>query len=153
MNIKNLELDLSSDFNEKLTKELLILQNLINALNKKEIPPSISDKINQEIEKLNSASIYEDHLIKKIKSNRGFILKLLEKELNFVPAHHFRNLWMALGLSAFGIPIGVAIGIASKNLGLLGLGFAPGILIGLAIGNRKDKTAFKKGLQLDFEVK
>lgn len=53
------------------------------------------------------------------------ILKLIEKELKLVPKNSYRNRWMAIGMSAFGVPIGAGM----------------------------DKKAFEEGRQLDMEIR
>lgn len=88
---------------------------------------------------------------KLLKTNLSKILKLLEKELKLVPKSHYRNQWMVLGMSAFGLPIGVAFGISIGNLGLLGLGLPIGMAIGIAVGTGMDEKARKEGRQLSCE--
>jgi hypothetical protein len=60
---------------------------------------------------------------------------------------------MAIGMSAFGIPLGVAFGTSLGNMGLLGIGIPIGMVIGMAIGSGMDKKAFEEGRQLDLEMK
>ncbi len=62
-------------------------------------------------------------------------------------------MWLALGMSAFGIPIGVAIGLSVGNPGLLATGLPIGMGIGMAVGASMDKKAKETGKQLDVEIK
>ena len=62
-----------------------------------------------------------------------------------------RIIRMALGMSAFGIPMGVAFGAATDNMGLIGIGIPIGMSIGIAVGAQKDAQAAKNGLQLKFK--
>jgi hypothetical protein len=80
-------------------------------------------------------------------------LKLLEKEQKIVPKKHYQTLWMVLGMSSFGLPMGVAFGLALGNIGLMGLGLPIGMGIGLAMGTKMDKKALAEGRQLAFEAK
>jgi adenine/guanine phosphoribosyltransferase-like PRPP-binding protein len=56
------------------------------------------------------------------------ILKTIEKELNIVPKNHFWNLWMILGMSAFGFPLGVAFALSIDNLAFIGIGLPVGMV-------------------------
>jgi hypothetical protein len=60
---------------------------------------------------------------------------------------------MAIGMSAFGIPLGVAFGASLGNMGLLGIGIPIGMVFGMAIGSGMDKKAIQEGRQLDLEMK
>ena len=60
---------------------------------------------------------------------------------------------MVLGMSSFGLPMGVAFGLALGNIGLMGLGLPIGMGIGLAVGTNMDKKALAEGRQLAFEAK
>ena len=60
---------------------------------------------------------------------------------------------MVLGMSSFGIPMGVAFGAALGNMGLLGIGLPIGMVIGMPLGTKKDNDAAKKGRQLNFALK
>ncbi len=60
---------------------------------------------------------------------------------------------MVTGMSAFGLPIGAAIGISMGNIGLLGIGLPIGMGIGIAVGTALDKKAKEGGKQLEVELK
>ncbi len=90
---------------------------------------------------------------KRIRKSQSNILKLIEKELKLVPKNLYRSRWMAIGMSAFGIPLGVAFGTSLWNMGLLGIGIPIGMVIGMAIGSGMDKKAFEESRQLDLEMK
>ena len=60
---------------------------------------------------------------------------------------------MVVGMSAFGLPIGVAIGLSIGNIGLLGIGLPIGMGIGIIVGRLMDKKALAEGRQLDVEIK
>ena len=62
-------------------------------------------------------------------------------------------MWLALGMSTFGIPIGVAFGLSIGNIALLGAGLPIGMAIGLVVGSKMDKKAFEEGRQLNIELK
>lgn len=153
MPIKNLLLNPAFSQDKKLTDKSANFQQLINELNKKEIPEPIATSINSDIDMLNGFSGSTREMLSLFRKKQASILKVLEKELKLVPKNHYRNLWLALGMSAFGIPIGVAFGISMGNLGLLGIGLPIGLGIGVALGTSLDKKAKDAGKQLDVEMK
>ena len=126
---------------------------LREALTKKSLSPEVRDAINQDIHELNSIPAEDDHLLKMVKDKQSKILKLLEKELKIVPKNHYRNLWMAVGMSAFGLPLGLAFGLSLGNIGLMAIGLPIGMAIGTAVGSGMDKKASVEGKQLDVELK
>lgn len=129
------------------------LGDLITALNKKELTPAVTDAVNAKIKEVNASAISGRALARFAKAKQGEILRVLEKEMKLVPRNYYRNLWLALGMTSFGLPLGVAFGIAMKNMGLLGLGLPIGMGIGLSKGTGMDKKAEQEGRQLDFEPK
>lgn len=88
-----------------------------------------------------------------MKRQQTEILKFVEKELKIVPKNYYRNLWVALGMSAFGLPLGVAFGLSIGNMGLMALGLPIGMAIGVLVGSSMDKKALEQGRQLDIEIK
>ncbi len=129
------------------------LRLILDGLRNRDIPDRIIVSINRDLEELNSTLLTESMLRKLIKQKQLKIIKLLEKELKIVPKNHYRNLWSVLGMSAFGLPLGVALGSSIGNLALLGIGLPIGMAIGLAVGAEMDKKALKAGRQLNVEIK
>lgn len=135
---------------EKGSKEqFLKLGLLLNELKNRDLPESIVTSINGKLEEINSTSLRGKALEKFLTSKVNEILKQLEKELKLVPKHHYRTQWMVVGMSAFGLPLGVAFGISLGNIGLLGLGLPIGMGIGIAVGSGMDEKAKKEGRQLN----
>ncbi len=129
------------------------LGKLLNALEVKELAEETVDLINQEIEQLNSISAIDKYFVKAIKEKENRIIKLLEKKHKIVPKNYYRKLWMVLGMSAFGLPIGLVFGLSIGNLAMIGSGLPIGMGIGVGVGSSMDKKAFNEGRQLDFEAK
>jgi hypothetical protein len=73
--------------------------------------------------------------------------------MKLVPKDYYRSLWMTLGMSAFGIPMGVVFGISMGSMAYLGIGLPIGLVIGIAVGTAMDKKALEEGRQLDVEIK
>ena len=153
MPISNLFLNPAFSQDKKLTDKAANFQQLIDELNKKEIPEPIATSINNDIDALNGFSGSTRDMLSLYTKKQATILKTLEKELKLVPKNHYRNLWLALGMSAFGLPIGVAFGISMGNLGLLGIGLPIGLGIGVVLGTSLDKKAKDAGKQIDVELK
>ena len=126
------------------------LQLLLNAIAEKEIGPDSISNINQEIEQVNAAASVDEKAHKKA-HNRAYnrISKLVQKEYGYVPKGYNLALWMSIGMSVFGIPMGMGIGLAVDNMGLLGIGIGSGMAIGMAIGAGLDEKAKKEGKQLN----
>jgi hypothetical protein len=88
------------------------LNSLLKLLAKRDLPPHIITFINTELADINELKGREKKDGRIVWKHQQRILKKLEKELKLVPKHHYRNLWMVLGMSVFGIPMGVAFGAA-----------------------------------------
>ena len=134
---------------KKSQEQFLKLRRLLNDLEKRELPDFVNEYINGKLEEINASSLTGKQLEKILSNKTSEILKLLEKELKLVPEHHYRTQWMVMGMSAFGIPMGVAFGISMGNMGLLGLGLPIGMAIGVAVGSGMDEKAKKEGRQLN----
>ena len=143
--------NLSDD--SKLSRIYIQFGELLNQLRKKNLPQNIIVVVNQDIEELNTTSFTGNDFRKLIKQKQTKIIKLLEKELKIVPKNYYRNIWLAVGMSVFGLPIGVAFGVSIGNMGLLAIGLPIGMAIGTLVGSRMDKKAFEENRQLDIEIK
>lgn len=143
--------DLSDD--TKTNRIYIHLGEFLNQLRKKNLPQNIITSVNQHIEELNAASFTANDFRKLVKQKQTKIIKLLVKELKIVPKNYYRNIWLAVGMSVFGLPIGVAFGASIGNMGLLGIGLPIGMAIGTLVGSRMDKKAFQEGRQLNIEIK
>jgi len=151
MEIKSLAKRTVIEKDEKLNLTFAQFQKLLSELRKQKLTNEIIEKLNVFIEELNST--HETEFKKQLKLKQTKIVKLLEKELKIVPKNYYRNIWLAVGMAAFGVPIGVSFGLSMGNLGLLGLGLPIGMAIGIAIGTGMDKKAFEEGRQLDVVLK
>lgn len=60
---------------------------------------------------------------------------------------------MVLGMSTFGVPMGIGFGLIMKNMGLLGIGLPIGMGVGMGVGNYLDKKALDQGRQLNVDLK
>ncbi|MCZ4408363.1 hypothetical protein O3Q51_06055 [Cryomorphaceae bacterium 1068] len=124
---------------------------VLSAIENKDLKPETIDEINK-----NTALVNEVEDSKKLKSQlqkkRYNILQVLEKKEKLVAKNHYRNLWMALGMVIFGLPIGMAIAGGAGNMGMFAIGLPIGIPFGMAVGTQKDKKAAEEGRQLAIEA-
>lgn len=143
--------DLAADV--RLHKAYIQFEKLLHELSKKELNDQLVESINQDIETLNVIPGSGNELKKAVRRKQLRIVKAVEKELKVVPKNYYRNLWLAVGMSVFGLPIGVVFGLSVGNISLLSIGLPIGMAIGVAVGSGMDKKAFKEGRQLDVEIK
>ena len=143
--------DLASD--AKLSAAFNQFSDLLKAVKEKELNTNVVSALNESVQSINNTLLKGKDLTKLIKTKQQVFLKLLEKEQKIVPKNYYRTLWTLLGMTSFGLPMGVAFGMAMGNIGLLGLGLPIGMAIGLAMGSSMDKKAAAEGRQLAFEVK
>lgn len=125
------------------------LNRLIIDLQKRSLPADLIQTINSKIEGINTSTLLGKPLEKLVSTTLSELLKLLEKELKLVPKYHFRNQWMVLGMSSFGLPLGVVFGMSIGNIALLGVGLPIGMAIGIAVGTALDEKVKKEGRQLN----
>ncbi len=151
MHIKELDKRPNIEQDKKLTKKYVYFKKLVDELKKRDIPTEIVNSVNQNIEEINSFSGSNKGLRKQIFKSQSKIIKLIEKELKLVPKNLYRTRWMAIGMSAFGIPMGAAFGASFNDMSFLAIGIPIGMVIGIAIGTGMDKKAFEEGRQLDLK--
>lgn len=146
--VKNLATDI------KLNQLYNQFDALLLELRKVDLPDTIIQLINKEVEEINTSNaVTTADLRKVIKKKQTAILRLIEKELQLVPKNYYRTLYLALGMTVFGIPLGVLAGVFLGNSGLFALGLPVGVAIGVTIGTAMDKKAVKENRQLNVEIK
>lgn len=150
-----IELNEIKDISDKTNLNELYtqFQILLKELRKRELPVTIIGAINNDIEVINASTLENGALRKLIKEKQTKIVRLLEKELKIVPQKYYRMLWLPLGMSAIGLPLGTLLGLSMENMGLLGIGLPFGMAIGIAIGSGMDKKAKVEGRQLEVVLK
>lgn len=143
---------LNAEIFQEEEKPALELQSLLKELRTRELSQASISSINLEIDQLNSLPA-EAITDKKIKAGKSAILKQLEKQENLVPKHYYATLWLPLGMTAFGLPLGVAVFVITGNAAFIGIGLPIGMAIGSFYGATLDKKAEKEGRVLNFSVK
>ena len=132
--------------NTKYAKVSNKMQDLIDALNQKEISNEIIRVINEDIKTLNLFVGTDKQLIKLTKKTTAKILKFVDTKLKLVAKHHYRNVGMIIGML-----FGPIVTLPFDGFGYSGLGLVFGMAFGIAIGTNLDKKAAKEGKQLDVE--
>lgn len=139
--------------NSKLKNIYNQFDKYLNELRKKELSDNLILSVNKNIDTLNSSNSSEKYLRKEIKKVQTKTVSLVEKDSKIVPKNYYRNLWLVLGMTAFGLPFGVLFGMVFKNMIFLSMGLPIGMGIGIAVGTGMDKKAIQEGRQLDVEIK
>ena len=153
MEIKEIKNRADIDQHQKLNALYTQFGSLLMELRSKELPNETVVFINDAIDRLNSVEGSEKTLRKEIRSTQSSIINLLAKEHKLVTKNHYRNIWLAVGMAAFGIPLGAAFGVSFGNMAFLGIGMPIGLAIGMAVGTGMDNKAFEEGRQFDLELK
>lgn len=153
MEIQNLKEKPEIDLNRKSSKKYVQFQKLINELRNKELNDDVVIIINDNINSINSISSLDNQFSKRLKSAQSKILKVIEKHHKLATENHYRNIWLALGIGAFGVPIGVVIGAITGNMAFIAIGIPIGFGIGIAIGTMIDNNLKNQGKQLALEIK
>ena len=137
----------------KLEKKLVSLSQLLDELKTKQLKEEVITEINQWVTQINNTNDIKS-LRKIAHKNYHKIITLLVKQEKLTPKGYYRNIWLAMGMAAFGVPLGTTFGIAMENMAFLGIGIPIGLAIGLAIGTVMDNKAAKNGTQLntDYEI-
>lgn len=135
--------------NKRLYNAHQQMSKLIAALGKKEMPQAIIDEVDIQIANLNAYTGDERGFTRELNRAYSYLLRLLQEKLNWVPKDFYRNQWMALGMSVFGLPLGVALGAALDNMAFMAAFLPIGMVIGMALGTGMDKKAAEEGRVLD----
>lgn len=152
MKLETLNRGQQSEKDARLIKGENQVEKLLNELSKKDLPEDIISKINEIVIALNKGSATDKDHKKQLRKSYDTILKLVQKQLRFVPKNYNRNLWLVLGMSSIGVPMGLVFGLALDNMAFLGVGLPLGMVIGIAIGSGLDSKAQKENRQLDIDV-
>ncbi len=138
--------------NRRLAQKLERYEKILKETQKHVLNEAVVAYINKEVAYINAHKGPDRFLTRKLWKSQSRILRRLEKDVKIVAKNHYRNMWLALGMAAFGIPFGVAIGSALGSMAYLSIGLPIGMAIGIAIGTNLDQKAAKEGRQIDVEL-
>ncbi len=138
-------LEISADSDEKLYASITHLKILISEIENKGVPEEVCYKINYQIDKMNSfANKKEGILNRQLEITYYRILYILRRDVGIIPENYYRNLYLALGMSVFGLPLGALIASFLENTSYLIFGMLFGLAVGIVIGSKKDQIADKE---------
>lgn len=90
-----------------------------------------------------------EYSVGKITKLKNSLSQTLNKKYGLTIKGYYQSLWMVLGMSAFGIPLGTILGLSLDNFGLFGIGLPLGMVVGIAVGAQKEKKAEAAGTVLE----
>ena len=129
----------------RLRKWLDSTNKILADLDDREIKPkSFNDLLKRLKLVLSGPTKYQ-----QIRTFYSDLTRKLAKEYDLVTPKYYQTQWMMLGMTLFGLPMGLAMGAALDNMAFMGIGLPVGMPIGLAIGMEKDKKALAEGRVLD----
>ncbi|WP_223274553.1 hypothetical protein [Salibacter halophilus] len=152
MEIRDLTIKGEFEGDEKLEKRIDNFQDYLNLINSRDLDEEVVNSINSSIDELNQFIGTKRGYKNKLVKVRSKIVRLVEKQAKLVPQNYYRKLWLALGMSVFGMPIGVVFGTSFGSMAYLGVGLPIGMAVGIAVGASMDKRALQEGRQLDIEI-
>lgn len=152
MSIKKIDLSIDAKQDQKLFQYVENLELLLEELRKRELPYELVEKLNEYIDQINAIQDNDRKRIRMLKKAPHHIISITEKEMKLVAKHYYRNMWLALGLSVFGMPLGIAFSMSIGNMAFIGVGMPIGMVIGMGLGVTMDKKAKSEGRQLEFEM-
>ena len=139
--IEEIEKKAKSIVDEKTKKTLTDLLPVFEDMDRRQISTGEVDDLLKRLKNL----LVPELQVKQLLKLKLDLLQYLKKEHGLVSPNHYRNLWMVLGMSVFGIPIGLIFSFAINNMAFIGTGLAIGMPIGMVIGMAKDKKALEDG--------
>tara|TARA_B100000508_G_scaffold132802_1_gene122074 strand:+ start:29756 stop:30220 length:465 start_codon:yes stop_codon:yes gene_type:complete len=151
ISLKKLKNRESISSNKRLHQSYAKTVKLVEEIRDKDLPDETLILFNSEIDKLNSLENENRKFRSQLRRSRNKLIQHLLKKHQLVTKRYYRTIWMSIGVGAFGVPLGVAMGSSVDNYGLIGTGLPIGLAIGLFIGVQLDNKAHKEGRQLDIE--
>lgn len=152
MNIISLPESRRVDIDPKTQKRISRLSFVIDELNKKHLPVETVRILNDTISTLLDMNPRTPQYPKALNKVLNKVLEIVREKHQIVTKNYYRNLWMPIGMSAFGLPIGVALSVAVDNFAFIGSMLPIGLVIGMAYGSQLDKKAADENKVIDMEV-
>lgn len=141
--IEALEKASAQEYNSSIKKVLDSLVKIFTQLEERGLDPdTLKDHMSAIKTSVESSPLKYTH-ISKLKTN---LTQTLMKDHGLSTKGYYQNLWLVLGMSLFGIPMGFIFGLALDNFAFFGLGLPMGMPIGIAIGFQKEKKAREAGM-------
>lgn len=140
------------EFTKRLEQRWLQFNQLIDQLRERELPDEIVEFINAQISELQKTYDDKKAFSKQLTKAQSKTLHEVSTKLKLLVKGHYLGLGMTLGMSVFGLPIGVALSFAIDNMAFIGIGLPFGMIIGMLLALSYDNKAKQEGRQLDISV-
>lgn len=150
MKIEAVQFKTSWKEHQEILQKAEKLQILINLLNERNLPEEVKEEVNKKIEFINEWDGPETSISKKLDQTQSAILKILLKKMGITTPGYFKSLWLSVGMAALGLPLGVAVFVATGNAAFIGIGLPVGMVIGITVGAALDSKTEKQGNILRF---
>lgn len=152
MNFTPLELRPAISAHAKALERWTLLNAYLTELQTYSLDVATVNIVDTSIATINATTSTDGTLAGVIKRETMSLVRKVEKHAKIVPRNYYKNFWMVLGMTAFGLPLGVALGAAIKNMGFMAIGMPIGMAIGVGVGMAYDKKAAEAGRQLSMEI-
>ena len=137
---------------DKLAKAYRRLHKVLAIAETKPLSESTISKINEKVQELNASTKINGALYRLVNLTENEIITILEQDIDIVPVGHYSKKWTAVGITLYGIPFGIILGLLTHNMGLFAIGLPIGLGIGALIGRSKDAQAAAQGRQYDIAI-
>lgn len=134
----------------KIAKLVARLLEFRNELSDRQLSEKSIEQLNELITELNNDFETEKAYSKLVRKKTYSMAHTVLTNDKLIVKNHYRNQWMTLGMTIFGVPMGAAFGAALGNFAFLGIGLPIGMVIGMAVGAEKDKKAKAEARVLNF---
>ncbi|MEM7110417.1 MAG: hypothetical protein AAF519_19470 [Bacteroidota bacterium] len=137
---------------EKLTQWYESFKNFIDELRKRTLIDRTIEEVNEAIDHLNNHEGDRRRFQAELRKTQTRLLKYVEKNEKIVVKNYYRKLWLVLGMTVYGVPLGLLFSLAMGNMAFIGVGLPIGMAIGIGVGTNRDKKAAQEGRQLNVEI-
>lgn len=134
----------------KIAKLVARLLEFRNELSDRQLSEKSIEQLNELITELNNDFETEKAYSKLVRKKTYSMAHTVLTNDKLIVKNHYRNQWMTLGMTIFGVPMGAAFGAALGNFAFLAIGLPIGMVIGMAVGAEKDKKAKAEARVLNF---
>lgn len=120
------------------------VQTLVESLNRYQLPQDVTEEINKEIIAIESLQGTEKEMVHRLNKTERKILHLVKSKLKLVPEKYYTHMWLPLGMTVFGLPLGTLVFLLTGNAAFIGIGLPLGMGIGIFLGMALDRRAGKQ---------
>ena len=145
--IEELEKRRKEPLKKSVDRALCGLVKLLKSLDVRGISPAEVDAEMKSLRNLLNDTLRASYIQRIYNS----IIRKIYKEHRLVAPNYYRNLWMVIGMGAFGMPFGIFLFTLTGNAAYISIGMPIGMPIGMAIGAQMDKKAADEGRALVFD--